>query len=234
MKSNMAKVLHEILDVPMIVYVLRSAYKIAKEDVIVVVGHQADEVKNVCMKVHPAKFVYQKEQLGTGHAVQCALPSLSASAENIIILCGDVPLISIQTIQALLEDHMKERRSVSLLAVKTDNPTGYGRVVMNNQRELKRIIEEADANEDEKSIKLINSGIYCVERGFLFESLEKIRPDNAQGEFYLTDIIELAYEAKKKIGVLVGKDPEEVAGINTISELKAVEKEMKRRKRDRL
>jgi UDP-N-acetylglucosamine diphosphorylase/glucosamine-1-phosphate N-acetyltransferase len=222
MKSNMAKVLHKIMGKPMISHVLVSACHIAGKNVIVVVGHQADLVKDACLKVNPVSFAFQKEQRGTGHAVLCALPEIPETMENIIILCGDVPLLRAGTIQALLDDHIKKNRDLSLLAVKLEDPTGYGRVVINADRELTRIVEEADATADEKKISIVNSGIYCVTKAFLSASLQKITPDNAQGEFYLTDIIGVGYSMGKHIGVLVGSNPEEISGVNTPADLKAV------------
>jgi len=223
MKSNMAKVLHKILGKPMISHVLTSACDVAGNDVIVVVGHQADRVKDACLKVNPVSFVFQKEQKGTGHAVLCAMPKIPETAENIIILCGDVPLLKPETIRELLTDHINENRDLSLLAVELEDPAGYGRVLINENRELTRIVEQADATEDEKAIKIINSGIYCVSKAFLSASLQKITPDNAQGEFYLTDIIGVGYGMGKNIGVFVGMNPEEVSGVNTLADLKAVE-----------
>ena len=223
MKSDMAKVLHKIMGKPMISHVLISACDVAGKDVIVVVGHQADRVKDACLKVNPVSFAFQKEQRGTGHAVLCAMPEIPETTESIIILCGDVPLLRAETIRALLADHMKENRDLTLLAVELDDPTGYGRVVINANRELTRIVEEADATADEKNISLINSGIYCVSKAFLSASLQKITPDNAQGEFYLTDIAGVGYDMGEHIGVLVGSNPEEVSGINTPADLKAVE-----------
>jgi len=223
MKSNMAKVLHKILGKPMISHVLASACDVAGNDVIVVVGHQADRVKDACLKVNPVSFAFQKEQKGTGHAVLCAMPEIPETAENIIILCGDVPLLKPKTIRELLTDHINENRDLSLLAVELEDPAGYGRVLINENRELTRIVEQADATEDEKAIKIINSGIYCVSKAFLSASLQKITPDNAQGEFYLTDIIGVGYGMGNNIGVFVGMNPEEVSGVNTLADLKAVE-----------
>jgi UDP-N-acetylglucosamine diphosphorylase/glucosamine-1-phosphate N-acetyltransferase len=229
MKSNMAKVLHRIMGKPMISHVLASACDVARKDVIVVVGHQAGLVKEACLKVSPVSFAIQKEQRGTGHAVLCAMPEVPETVQNVIILCGDVPLLRAGTIQALLDDHIKENRDLSLLAVKLKDPTGYGRVVINADRELTRIVEEADATADEKKISLVNSGIYCAKNAFLSASLQKISPDNAQGEFYLTDIIGVGYSMGNHIGVLVGSSPEEVSGVNTPADLKAVEALMESR-----
>jgi UDP-N-acetylglucosamine diphosphorylase/glucosamine-1-phosphate N-acetyltransferase len=229
MKSNMAKVLHNIMGKPMISHVLVPACHIAGKNVVVVVGHQADLVKEACLKVHPVFFAHQKEQRGTGHAVWSAMPELSETIENVIILCGDVPLLRTETIRALLDDHIKENRDLSLLAVTVEDPTGYGRIVINADRELIRIVEEADATVDEKKISIINSGIYCVTKAFLSESLQKITPNNAQAELYLTDIVGVGYSMGKHIGVLVGSDPVEISGVNTPADLKKVQALMESR-----
>ncbi len=223
MKSEKAKVLHKIMGEPMISHVLASACHIAGKNVIVVVGHQADLVKDACLKVSPVSFAIQKEQRGTGHAVLCAIPEIPETVQNVVILCGDIPLLKAETIRDLLVDHVKENRDLSLLAVELEDPTGYGRVVINAERELTRIVEEADATADEKNISIINSGIYCVTKAFLSESLQKISPDNAQAELYLTDIIGVGYSMGKHIGVLLGANPEEISGVNTPVDLKAVE-----------
>ena len=223
MKSDLAKVLHPILDRPMISYVLETAYHVAADNVVVVVGHQADDVKRICLQTPGVSFAFQAEQLGTGHAVQCAMPEVGDSVEEVLILCGDVPLLKAETVKQLLDDHRENERILSLLAVEVDEPHGYGRVIMDDHRNLTGIVEEADANLDEKKVKLINSGIYCVNRRFLDASLARITPDNAQGELYLTDIIGIGYADGLKIGVMVGTDDLEVSGVNSIEDLKFVE-----------
>lgn len=223
MKSDLAKVLHPILGQPMLRYVLAAANSIVADNIVVVVGHQAEEVKQVCFQTPGIRFALQEKQLGTGHAVLCAMPQLADNVEDVIILCGDVPLLKAETIKKLMDDHRGNKRILSLLAVEVDQPQGYGRVIIDDQRNLSRIVEEADATAAEREVKLINSGIYCVDRQFLDESLARITPDNAQGEFYLTDIISIGYQANKKIGVMVGDDGMEVSGVNSIDDLKFVE-----------
>jgi len=223
MKSDLAKVLHPILGKPMISYVLETAYEVAADNIVVVVGHQADEVKRICSQTPGIGFALQEQQLGTGHAVQCAMPGLAEEVDDVLILCGDVPLLKAETVKQLLYDHRENHRILSLLAVSVDQPHGYGRVLMDDQRNLTRIVEEADANADEKKVRLINSGIYCVNRQFLDASLARITPENAQGEFYLTDIIGIGYAEDQKIGVMVGADDLEVSGVNSIDDLKFVE-----------
>jgi len=224
-------VLHEIQGRPMILYVVEAARKIAGDDVVVVVGNQAEEVRAVVSAAAESLFAYQEQQLGTGHAVWCALPQIPAHCDQIIILCGDVPLIQPDTIAALVEDHLKARRDVSLLAVEMDNPFGYGRILLDDNQRISAIIEEADATAVQKQIKLINSGIYCIDKGFLSEALPKLRSDNAQGELYLTDILAIGYQEKRNMGVMVGNHWQQILGINTCQDLATVDTIMETRLR---
>ena len=231
MKSDKAKVLHEVQGRPMILYVVETARKIAGDDVILVIGNQAQEVRAIISNTAELLFAYQEQQLGTGHAVLCALPQIPEHCDQVIILCGDVPLIQPETITALVEDHLRARRDVSLLAVEMDNPSGYGRVLLDDNRQISAIIEEADTNADQKRIKLINSGIYCIDKAFLLQALPEIRPDNVQGELYLTDIMSIGYQEKRNMGVVVGTNCQQIIGINTCQDLATVDAIMKSRSR---
>jgi len=223
MKSNKAKVLHEIDGRPMIQYVVKAAQKIAGENVIAVIGHQAQKVQETISDSASIYFAYQEKQLGTAHAVQCAMPNIPDNCDEVIILCGDVPLIRSRTIAELVEDHLSAARDITLLAVEIENPHGYGRILVDENGTVFGIVEEADATDDQKQIKLINAGIYCIRKAFLLNSLPKISANNAQSELYLTDIIGIAHTENKKIGVMVGSNPSEVIGVNTIQELQRVE-----------
>ncbi len=230
MKSNKAKVLHAVCGRPMVHYVVETAQKVAGSNVILVVGHQADEVRRTVSQQGTFYFAHQTEQLGTGHAVLCALPHIPDPCQEVVILCGDVPLIQARTIEALIRSHLAEKRDISVLAVELADATGYGRMVLDADGNLQAIVEESDASVEQKRIRLINTGIFCVGKQFLSEALPKIKSDNAQGEIYLTDIIEIAYVDQKLMGVVTGDDPAEVTGINTIDELKNVERAMKNRR----
>ena len=229
MKSNKAKVLHAVCGKPMVRYVVETAQKVAGSNVILVVGHQADEVRRTVSQQGTFYFALQTEQLGTGHAVLCALPHIPDSCEEVVILCGDVPLIQTHTIETMIESHLTENRDVSVLAVELANPTGYGRILLDVDGRVQAIVEEADASAEQKRIRLINTGILCVKKDFLAEALPQIKSNNAQGEIYLTDIIEVAYHNRKRMGAVIGDNPIEVTGINTIEELKSVEQAMKNR-----
>ena len=229
MKSNKAKVLHAVCGKPMVSYVVETAQKIAGNNVILVVGHQADEVRRTVSQQGAFNFALQTQQLGTGHAVLCALPHIPDSCQQVVILCGDVPLIQANTINALIESHLAENRDISVLAVELADPTGYGRILLDVDGRVQAIVEEADADAERKRIRLINTGIFCVKKDFLAEALPQIKSNNAQGEIYLTDIIEIAYHNRKHIGAVTGDNHIEVTGINTIDELKSVEQAMKKR-----
>ena len=159
------------------------------------------------------------------------MPHIPAQCEEVVILCGDVPLIQSGTIINLVEDHLDNARDISLLAVELDNPHGYGRVVLDNNFSVTAIIEEADATAEQKAIRLINTGIYCINKKFLQEALPKIKPDNAQGELYLTDVMAIGYRDQKRIGVQIGTDFQQILGVNTCQDLELVEGIMQKRAR---
>ena len=231
MKSDKAKVLHEIANQPMIIYVVDAARKVAGDDVIVVIGNQAQTVRECLSETNELIFAHQDKQLGTAHAVLCALPHIPDHCEEVIILCGDVPLIQAETLNGLVKDHLNDKRDISLLAVELDNPFGYGRVLLDENQLICEIVEESDATAEQKAINLINAGIYCIKKGFLMEALPKIRSDNAQGELYLTDIMAIGYREKKKMGVRIASDYQQILGVNTCRDLELVDEIMKKRMR---
>ena len=223
MKSDKAKVLHEVQGKPLILYVVETARKIAGDDVVVVIGNQARIVREIVSETAELHFAYQEKQLGTGHAVLCALPHIPEHCDHVVILCGDVPLILPETINGLIEEHCDMQRDISLLAVELENPAGYGRVLLDANKQLVGIIEEADATVEQRQIKLINSGIYCVRKEFLTEALPNINPNNAQGEIYLTDIISIGHQNHRNMGLMVGDNCQEILGINTREDLNVVD-----------
>lgn len=229
MKSTKAKVLHAVCGKPMVLYVVETAQKIVGNNVVLVVGHQADEVRRTVSQQGSFYFAHQAEQLGTGHAVLCALPHIPDPCREVVILCGDVPLIQTRTIEALIESHLAANRDVSVLAVELPNPSGYGRILLDGEGRVQAIVEEADASAEQRRIRLINTGIFCIKKEFLVDALPQIKSNNAQSEIYLTDIIGIAYRNRKHISAVTGDDPVEVTGINTIEELKRVEQAMQNR-----
>ncbi|HSO59443.1 MAG TPA: NTP transferase domain-containing protein [Desulfobacterales bacterium] len=222
MRSPKAKVLHEILGRPMLSYVIDAARGIADSSVIVVVGNQAEAVRRA-VSGEAVRYATQERQLGTGHAVLCALPQLPDGCEQVVVLCGDTPLLTAPTLKGLVCNHLAARRDATLLAVELDDPQGYGRLLLNDRHQVCGIVEEADASAGQRAIRLINTGIYCVTRQFLSEALPNVTPDNAQGEFYLTDIIRIGYESGRNIGVSCGAAPREILGVNTPEDLARVE-----------
>ncbi len=223
MKSPDAKVLHLINNKPMIMYVVEQAVQIAQQDVILVVGHQAEKVKKCVSEQFRISYAFQEEQLGTGHAVSCALPIVPASAKEIVILCGDVPLLSQNTLNKLINVHLNEACDITVLGVEVPDPKGYGRLLFDLDNQLNAIVEEADATAIQKKIKTINAGIYCIKKEFILNSVDKIKSQNAQKEIYLTDMIGIAYDENRKAKVVIADHHEEVIGINTLAELKIVE-----------
>jgi UDP-N-acetylglucosamine diphosphorylase/glucosamine-1-phosphate N-acetyltransferase len=232
MKSDKAKVLHEIAGKPMILYVVESARKTVGDDVIVVVGHQAQKVQEIISKTAQLHYAHQEKQLGTAHAVLCALPNIPDHCDEIVILCGDVPLILPETIMGLIEDHLADHRDISLLAVEVEDPYGYGRVLLDDSGQVIGIVEETDASVEQRKIKVINSGIYCINKQFLQNALPKIQANNAQEELYLTDIMAIGYGENRKVGVMIGTDNLQILGVNNIRDLEAVDKIMKTRIRN--
>ena len=224
MKSDMAKVLHKVGGKPMINHVLGTAAGLTTDNIIVVTGYQSDRVReaaNICPGV---RFALQEKQLGTGHAVLCAMPEVKDHINNVVILCGDVPLLVSETVSSFINHHQQKDNVLTVLAVEVDNPTGYGRMIVDEKGMLIRIVEEADATASEKQIKIINSGIYCVERAFLDRALNMLTPENAQGELYLTDIISIASSENRKIGLFIGQDADEVIGVNSVHDLAQAER----------
>jgi UDP-N-acetylglucosamine diphosphorylase/glucosamine-1-phosphate N-acetyltransferase len=229
MKSSKAKVLHELNGKPMITYVVETAEAVVGKNIVVVIGNQADKVRKVVSEKFDTEFAYQKEQLGTGHAVLCSLMYIPERTKNVVILCGDVPLLRPETVENLLRDHINMDRDVSILAVNINDPEGYGRLIVDSNFNVSGIVEQADATEEQRKIKTINSGIYCVKKDFLADALPQLKPYNAQKEYYFTDIIELGYKGKKNIGALVSCDHEEVIGINSLNDLTSASEILKKR-----
>ena len=230
MKSRKAKVLHSVGGATLVEHVLRAVQPISRE-ILVVVGHQADEVK---ASVAGVLFVDQQEQLGTGHAVMCAREALSGFKGDLLVLPGDVPLIRTETIQEFVRFHREGKFQASVLTADIVNPHGYGRIVRRNDNEIAKIVEHRDASAEELKIAEINTSIYVFNTPLLFETLTKIRNDNAQSEYYLTDVIGILSGEGRKIGVWKSPQADEILGINTRQEIAYSDSVMRRRKCDEL
>jgi bifunctional UDP-N-acetylglucosamine pyrophosphorylase/glucosamine-1-phosphate N-acetyltransferase len=221
MKSGLVKVMHPLAGKPMVHWPVEAAREAGATRVVLVVGHQAETVQEYFAGAAEIAFAIQEEQLGTGHAVACAAPFLTGTGGRVLILCGDVPLIRPATLKGLLEHHEKRAAAVTVLTTHLDNPYGYGRVVKREGGRILRIVEEKDATEEEKGITEVNSGIYCVETEFLFDAVLNLKKDNAQGEYYLTDIITIAMERGKLCVSYPAAGPEEILGVNDRVQLAA-------------
>ena len=212
MKSALPKVLHAVAGVPMALYPARLAKALGCDPTVLVVGHEAAAVQSA-LAGEDLHFALQEEQLGTGHALLCAREHLADFSGTLLLLCGDVPLLRAETLERLLAFHQAQAATVTVLTAEMADPHGYGRIVREGE-EVLRIVEEKDASLKEKAIREINTGIYAFEAPFVFEALGKVGRDNAQGEYYLTDVLALARAAGRKVCALVAGAPEETMGIN--------------------
>ncbi|MFN2491499.1 MAG: bifunctional UDP-N-acetylglucosamine diphosphorylase/glucosamine-1-phosphate N-acetyltransferase GlmU [Pyrinomonadaceae bacterium] len=230
MKSNRAKVLHELGGLPLITYVCRAAKAVGPEKIHVVVGHQAAQVKEAVRSEvgGRAEFVTQKEQRGTGDAVMAARSLLENGAKNVLVLSGDVPLIREETLRAFIDTHKSAGAACSILSVRLENPTGYGRIIRDENNQFVRIVEQKDTTPNESQVKEINSGIYCFAGPKLFAALERVKPTNKQGEYYLTDVPQILMNDGEKVEVYLHGDAREVSGINTRAELAEFENLLRR------
>ena len=227
MKSKLPKVLHKALGKPMVQWVIDCLTQAGVEDKIAVLGHGGEQVAQVVEQ--QAAIVYQAEQLGTGHAVMQAVPALVEENECVLVICGDTPLLRAQTIQALIEKHQAEGNAVTLLTAYAENPTGYGRIVRDEQQ-ITAIVEQKDASEEQKLIKEINTGTYCFDQNFLVQYLATLNTNNAQKEYYLTDLIKIANEHQLPVGGFVLADFNESLGVNNRIQLSQAEAVLRQRK----
>jgi bifunctional UDP-N-acetylglucosamine pyrophosphorylase / glucosamine-1-phosphate N-acetyltransferase len=230
MKSKRAKVLHELGGRPLIAHVVRTAQTLEPKTILVVVGHQAEEVEQAVLAEvgELASFSVQAKQRGTGDAVESARAAFENSNSLLLVLSGDVPLIRAETLRKLIEQHRASGAACTILGVRLENPTGYGRIVRDERGRFQRIVEQKDATEEERQVREINSGIYCFESSDLFEALERVEPKNQQGEYYLTDVAEIIRSQGGKVEVFTHNDARELSGINTRAELAEFENLMRR------
>jgi bifunctional UDP-N-acetylglucosamine pyrophosphorylase/glucosamine-1-phosphate N-acetyltransferase len=227
MKSSVPKVLHRVLDKTMVGYVIEAAKEAEASDICVVVGHQSAMVKNLIKDLYEdVKFAVQKEQLGTGHAVMQAGDFIKDG--KILVLCGDTPLITAETIQKLCTVHEQGGNSVTVVSMVVDNPTGYGRIIRENDN-FAKIVEQKDANESEQAVKEVNSGVYIFDSAALNAAFEKLGNNNSQGEYYLTDTLEIIKNDGGKVGIMVAEDETEFMGVNSKLHLAQAIKAMKNR-----
>lgn len=227
MKSKLYKVLHPILGKPMLQYILDGLKQMKMDELVTVVGHGAEKVKEAVGA--QSKFVLQEEQLGTGHAVMQAEALLKDQEGTTLVVCGDTPLITQETLANVFDYHEKTNSQATILTTHVVNPKGYGRIIRNATGEVERIVEEKDATESEKKVTEINTGTYCFDNKLLFAALKEITNENAQNEYYLTDVIEILKAQGHKVSAYVTEDAEETIGINDRVALSEAEKVMRRR-----
>lgn len=214
MQSKKPKVLHEILNKSMIEHIISSLKAADVERIIVILGHEAEMVKAQLEHIDGLEFVYQTEQLGTGHAVKQVEPLLNGQEGNTIIVYGDTPLLSSNTIQTVFEQHEQTGAGATVLTGIIEDPTGYGRIVRNSDEKVVAIVEEKDATAEQKLIKEYNSGTYCFKNDRLFERIDQITNDNAQEEYYLTDLVDIINQDGETVEAMVIDDIDEIVGIN--------------------
>jgi len=230
MKSRLPKVLHSLAGRPMLQHVLETARALQPEGTHVVIGHGAKQVSSA-MQAFPVTWAEQAEQLGTGHAVAQALPEVPEHAK-VLVLYGDVPLIAPETLEDLVA--RCGDRELAILTVHLDDPTGYGRIVRDDQGRIRSIVEQKDADERERQIREVNTGILAVSAGHLKRWLPQLSNRNAQGEYYLTDIIAMAVADDMAVSASQPGAPEEVQGVNNRAQLAVLERWYQRRQADRL
>lgn len=236
MRSGLAKVLHRLDGRPLISHVCETALQLRPKTVNVVVGHQADDVKQaVTAEFGEDRFAFplQRRQLGTGDAVNSARRLLKGRDSVTLVLSGDVPLISSATLKALLAKHRRSKAACTILTVELPDPTGYGRV-LRKDGEFLRIAEQKDASADEKACREINSGIYCFDTKKLFSALAKVGNSNAQGEYYLTDVPAILRDKGDRVALFLHSDRREIEGINDRRQLASMEGEIRSRTIERL
>ncbi len=227
MKSNKSKLVHKIYDKELVKRVADIAKDIGSDEIITVVGHLKEQVQEVLGD--SVKYAVQEELLGTGHAVMQATSYLEGKKGKVVILYGDVPLIRKQTLESLISKSIKNKEYATLLTAIYDNPTGYGRILRDEGGNIKAIIEEKDANMTEKEIKEINSGIYCFDIEELLSALKLIKPNNVQGEYYLTDVIKIMNDKGLKTGAVIVEDNTEILGVNDRAQLELLTRVLRMR-----
>ena len=225
MESELPKVLHDVGGQPMIHWVVATAQEVGAQPIVLVVGHGRQRVTD-SLKGIAVSFVHQTEQLGTAHAAEQARPELGHLQGDIVVLSGDVPGISPATVRALCQRHSRTRAKATLLTAELPDPAGYGRIMKDAQGHLLRVVEEADATGDERSIREINSGTYVFDAQALFAALPLVQNLNRQHEYYLPDVLSLLREQKQLIAIEKASNYRQILGVNTKSELRKVHAEL--------
>jgi UDP-N-acetylglucosamine pyrophosphorylase len=215
-----AKVMYELHNKPMIHFVVDLAGELGASNIVVIAGHQRQILIDYLAKSHPSvTCATQEPQLGTGHAVMQAASALNEFNGDVLVLSGDVPLLTKWTMEKLLRHHFDTGAVATILTSKMKDPTGYGRIVRNTDRSVKKIVEHRDASEEERTISEINSGIYVFDKEKLFDGLNHITPNNTQNEYYLTDVFEYFWQHQWTVSAVEAEHEDEIHGINTFDQL---------------
>lgn len=225
-KSNIPKVLHKVCGKEMVNHVIDNMREAGIEDVNVIIGNGSELVKE-STKDRNVSYSLQ-EELGTGHAVKCAKEFLQGKDGVVAVFTGDAPLTRVETIEKLIKEHIEKGNKATLLSAYVDDPTGYGRIIRDDNKEVLKIVEHKDCNEEELKVNEMNAGMYCFDIKSLLSSLEELNNNNVQGEYYLTDVIGILKDKKEKVGALV-TDYEDTLGVNSRAQLAEVEKVLRKR-----
>ncbi|GER67645.1 bifunctional protein GlmU [Weizmannia acidilactici] len=227
MKSKLYKVLHPVCGKPMVEHVADQVLQLDMDKIVTVVGHGAEQVQ-ACLK-GKTDFVLQEEQLGTGHAVLQAEPILGKEDGTTLVVCGDTPLLQAQTLKALFEEHEQKKAKVTILTANASDPTGYGRVIRNKAGLVEKIVEHKDATLEERNVREINTGVYCFDNRALFGALKQVSNDNAQGEYYLPDVVSILKSQGEIVVAYHTESMEETLGVNDRVQLAEAERIMRKR-----
>ena len=227
MKSSLPKVLHKVCGRPMLEHVIETAKKAGSEREVVIIGSGAEEVQK---NITGVEFALQVEQLGTGHAVLMAKDKVHDTDGVVMILCGDTPLITSDLLTKFIESHNQSKAAATVLTALMPDATGYGRIVRNQSGTVDKIVEHKDASEEELQIHEVNAGIYCFDKKILFDSLDKVTNDNAQGEYYLTDVLGIIRNQGLVINAMISNDFTQILGINSRQQLALAERILRQRK----
>ena len=227
MKSKLPKVLHKIGGKPMLRHVIDAAKRAGSVREVVVIGAGAEMVEH---EITGVEFVMQVEQLGTGHAVLCAKENFANSTGTLLILCGDTPLLTSDLLKKFIAAHEESNCAVTVLTAEMPDATGYGRVIREDDGTFKKIVEDKDANSIEKQIREVNAGVYCADVRKLFNALDKVGNDNAQGEYYLPDVLSILKSEREKVAIYTAEYCDETLGINTRIQLAAADQIIRRKK----